>query len=55
MARVYERKVFERKTFPVGDYVFKEGTIGSRAFVVETGEIEIVKFVLVNDPEILAE
>ncbi len=43
MVKIYERKVFERKTFPVGEYIFKEGTIGSRAFILETGEIEIVK------------
>ncbi|MEL0105921.1 MAG: Crp/Fnr family transcriptional regulator [Rhodospirillales bacterium] len=46
MVRVFERKIFERKTFPIGEYIFKEGTYGSRAFVVETGEIEIVKMVL---------
>lgn len=46
MVRIFERKVYERKTFPIGEYVFKEGTFGSRAFVVESGEIEIVKTVL---------
>jgi CRP-like cAMP-binding protein len=45
MVKVFERKVNERKTFPIGGYVFKEGTFGSRAFVVETGEIEIIKMV----------
>ncbi len=45
MVKIYERKVFERKTFPVGEYIFKEGTIGSRAFILEKGEIEIVKSV----------
>ena len=45
MANIYERKVYERKTFPVGEYIFKEGSCGSRAFVVESGEVEIVKSV----------
>ncbi len=44
--RILERKVFERKTYPPGDFIFKEGSVGARAFVVETGEVEVVKNVL---------
>ena len=46
MVRIYERKIYERQTFPAGEYIFKEGSFGSRAFVVETGEVEIVKTIL---------
>ena len=43
MTKIYERKIYERKSFPVGAFVFKEGTFGSRAFIIEAGEVEIAK------------
>ena len=46
MVKIFERKVYERKSYPIGDYVFKEGSFGSRAFIVESGEIEILKMVM---------
>lgn len=36
-------KVLERKTFQAGDKIFKEGEDGNLAFVIQSGEIEIVK------------
>lgn len=49
MTKIYERKIYERKSFPVGAFVFKEGTFGSRAFIIEAGEVEIVKTILGRD------
>ena len=46
MVKIFERKVYERKSYPIGDFVFKEGSFGSRAFNVESGEIEILKMVM---------
>jgi CRP-like cAMP-binding protein len=36
-------KVFERKTFQTGDKIFKEGDEGNLAFVLQSGEVQIVK------------
>ena len=36
-------QVLQRQTFKPGDKVFKEGDIGNMAYVVQEGEIEIVK------------
>jgi len=36
-------RVLERKTFQPGDKLFKEGDEGNQAFVIEEGEIQIVK------------
>ena len=46
MIKIFKRKVYERKSYPIGDFVFKEGSFGSRAFNVESGEIEILKMVM---------
>ena len=36
-------RVLERKTFSVGAKVFKEGDAGDRAYILQDGEIEIIK------------
>ena len=36
-------KVLERKVFQMGEMVFKEGDEGHRAYVVQTGGVEIFK------------
>ncbi len=36
-------RVLERKTFQAGDKIFKEGDDGNLAFVLESGEVQIVK------------
>lgn len=36
-------RVLERKTFQAGDKIFKEGEEGNQAFVLQSGEVEIVK------------
>ena len=36
-------RVLERKVFQAGDKIFKEGEEGNLAFVLQSGEIEIVK------------
>jgi len=36
-------RVLERKTYQPGDKLFKEGDEGNQAFVIEEGEIHIVK------------
>ena len=43
--------VLERKTFPPGARIFKEGDEGNRAYVVQQGMIEIAK--LVNNEEVV--
>lgn len=54
MDKIFERKVYERKSYPIGDYVFKEGSFGFQAFIVESGEIEILKMVMGRE-KLLAE
>ena len=39
-------EVVQRRTFQVGDKIFKEGDEGDVAYVVQSGEVEIIK---VND------
>ena len=34
-------KNFERKQFPAGEQILQEGAIGNRAYLVETGAVEI--------------
>ncbi|MBC8268461.1 MAG: cyclic nucleotide-binding domain-containing protein [Rhodospirillaceae bacterium] len=36
-------RVLERKVFQAGDKIFKEGEDGNLAFVLQSGEVEIVK------------
>ena len=36
-------KILERKVFQMGEIIFKEGDEGSRAYVVQAGEVEISK------------
>ena len=36
-------RVLERKVFQAGDKIFKEGEEGNLAFVIQSGEIQIVK------------
>ena len=36
-------KILERKVYQMGDVIFKEGDKGSRAYVVQSGEVEISK------------
>ncbi|MBL6929202.1 MAG: cyclic nucleotide-binding domain-containing protein [Rhodospirillales bacterium] len=38
-------KVLERKVFQPGEVIFREGDEGHRAFVVQTGSVEIFKVV----------
>ena len=35
-------KVLERKTFQVGDVLFREGDEGTHALIIQSGEVEIV-------------
>ena len=36
-------QILQRQTLKPGDYVFKEGELGTMAYVIQEGEIEIVK------------
>lgn len=36
-------RVLERKVFQAGDKIFKEGEDGNLAFIIQSGEIQIVK------------
>ena len=36
-------KVLERKTYPEGGVIFKEGDLGNVGYVIQAGAIEIVK------------
>ncbi len=36
-------RVLERKTFQAGDKIFKEGEEGNQAFILQSGEVQIVK------------
>ena len=36
-------KILERKVYQMGEVIFKEGDEGSRAYVVQSGEVEISK------------
>ena len=36
-------RILERKTYPPDAFVFKEGDAGDRAYVVQSGELEVVK------------
>lgn len=36
-------KILERKVYQMGEVIFKEGDEGNRAFVVQSGEVEISK------------
>ena len=36
-------EVVQRRTFQVGDKIFKEGDEGDVAYVVQSGEVEIIK------------
>jgi len=47
-------KVLERKTFQAGDKLFKEGDEGNQAFVLQSGEVEIVKNAGADNEIILA-
>jgi CRP-like cAMP-binding protein len=44
-------RVLERKTYQSGDRLFREGDEGNQAFVIEEGEIQIVK--AAGDKEII--
>lgn len=45
--------VLKRKTYKVGDSIFKEGEQGSVAYVIQSGEIEITK-VIGDEEKVLA-
>jgi CRP/FNR family transcriptional regulator, cyclic AMP receptor protein len=47
-------RVLERKTFQAGDKIFKEGEDGNLAFVLQSGEVEIVKHVGEKNELVLA-
>ena len=36
-------RILERKTYAVGDKIFKEGDPGDRAYILQDGEVEIIK------------
>ena len=36
-------RILERKTYPPEAMIFKEGDVGDRAYVIQSGEVEIVK------------
>lgn len=36
-------RILDRKTFQEGDKIFAEGEVGNLAFVLQSGEVEIVK------------
>ncbi len=38
-----EKGILERATFAAGDTIFKEGDAGDKAYVVQSGAVEIVK------------
>ena len=38
-------KFLQRKQFPVGAYIFKEGEEGSVAYVIQEGAVDIVKMI----------
>ncbi|HJO68447.1 MAG TPA: cyclic nucleotide-binding domain-containing protein [Rhodospirillales bacterium] len=42
-------QVLERRTFQAGDRIFREGDPGSQAYVVQSGEVEMVKTVEGNE------
>lgn len=44
-------QVLERKTYPAGARIFREGDEGNRAYVIQTGMVEIVK--MVNGEEVI--
>lgn len=37
--------ILQRQTFQAGDRIFKEGDEGNQAYVVQSGEVEIVKLI----------
>ncbi len=45
--------ILERRTFKDGETIFREGEIGSTAFIVQGGEVEIVRM-QDNEPQVLA-
>jgi len=47
-------RVLERKTFQIGEKLFKEGEDGNLAFVLQSGEVEIVKNAGLDNEIILA-
>jgi CRP/FNR family cyclic AMP-dependent transcriptional regulator len=47
-------RVLERKTFQAGDMLFKEGEAGNIAFIIQSGEIEIVKSAGEDNESVLA-
>jgi CRP-like cAMP-binding protein len=47
-------KVLERQTFQAGDTLFKEGDDGTHAFIIQSGEVEIIKSMGEDDEAILA-
>tara|TARA_A100001011_G_scaffold396261_1_gene493655 strand:+ start:335 stop:685 length:351 start_codon:yes stop_codon:yes gene_type:complete len=42
-------QILQRQTFPPGTYVFKEGDQGTMAYLIQDGEIEIIKEVDGNE------
>ena len=46
-------EVLERKTCQAGDKIFKEGDEGNRAYVVQAGEVEIIKSTGDEDKDIV--
>lgn len=47
-------RVLERKSFQAGDMLFKEGEAGNLAFIIQSGEIEIVKSAGADNEAVLA-
>ncbi len=44
-------QVLDRKVFPVGEKIFREGDNGSRAYIVQSGNVDIVKEI--NDEDVV--
>lgn len=38
-----ENTILQRQTFQQGDVIFKEGDDGNKAYIIQAGEVEIVK------------
>ncbi len=47
--------IIERKTFPAGELIFKEGSRGRTAYIIQEGRVEIVKSLEDNTENVLGE
>lgn len=54
MAAVEKGRVLERKVFYDQQVIFKEGEIGDRAYLVQEGQVEIIKLTPVGEEKLIA-